>query len=416
MIQPPDGEGIPGEVNIDWYKTAVDSLQPDRFQNVRPLHEKCRHDDSPVLVAYDVHSKKDMMLQVFTSKPEYKRVKECCTRCFKLRGNAMSHPLSPGSVGSPASPKSMAMSPGSRGEPKLCKILEVHCDEEAQQWCVVIEPPSNDKSGSTLEAKMRTGPLEKGKIRQAFIRAARGVQSLHRAGLVHNAICPQNIIKCEDGLKLGNYAGLQRQGEERRSTGPGHSLFSPERALAEDQKHPLKCDFATDVWYLGLLLHELVSGVTWDAGRPRTEVVQELLSSDVVPLGALHSLGDEEEAVEVRSLVARMMAKHPMQRPVVDVIVQEAIAKLYVDHDLETDDCCSMPPSPVHSLKASPLKTGCGVGPVSRSPRGECNAIEESWGGVRGSDHSAAGNKVATHEEDSRRNSPATCACRCIIS
>ena len=55
--------------------------------------------------------------------------------------------------------------------------------------------------------------------------------------------------------------------------------------------------------------------------------------------------GDSQEAEDVRSLISRMLTKHPMQRPVVDIVVQDAIAKLYVEHDLEPE--ASPPPSPM---------------------------------------------------------------------
>jgi len=167
----------------------------------------------------------------------------------------------------------------------VCKILEAHADAEAEQWCVVMEPAVHEKGGECLEALLRKGPLDKGKIRQAFIRTARAVQSLHRAGLVHNAISPHNILACKSGFKLGNFSGLQRQSEElRRHAG---SRCSPERALAEHTGQTLKCDFATDVWCLGLLLHELASGVVWDAGREGEELAEELLKGEVRPSSLL---------------------------------------------------------------------------------------------------------------------------------
>merc|ERR1719231_157182 len=174
-------------------------------------------------------------------------------------------------------------------------------------------------------------------------------------------------------MKLGNFAGLQRQGEERRTNGPGHSLHSPERALAERVDHPLKCDFATDVWCLGLLLHELVSGTKWDAGRPASDVMQELLAADVARLPALNDLGESQEAEDVRSLIARMLTKHPMQRPVVDIVVQDALSKLYLEHDLEPPQPeASPPPSPVSPVGrqrlASPPPHRPGASTVEDNP------------------------------------------------
>jgi len=411
VIQPAEGEGIPGEVNIEWYKTALDALLPDRFHQVRPLHDKCApEDECPVLVAFDKQTRADVMLQVFTTKEEYKRVSECALRCCKLKGGCFfGAPCSPGS---PLSPSRKAPD-----ELMICRITEVHADAEAEQWCVLMEPTINDKGPETLEALLRNGPLEKGKIRQAFIWAARAVQSLHHAGLVHNAICTQNMLRVKRGMKLGNYAALQRQGEERRTNGPGHNLCSPEKALAEDMDFPLKCDFATDVWCLGLLLHELVSGTAWDAGRPAREVLQELLAGEVVQLPALDVLGDSQEAEDVRSLISRMLTKHPMQRPVVDIVVQDAIAKLYVEHDLEPE--ASPPPSPMSPARkhcASPPAQRPGLGDSADSPvcsphTGCEDEPRETW-----ADGPATTGKFlnASNSSDPERPPPA-CQCRCSV-
>ena len=46
---------------------------------------------------------------------------------------------------------------------------QVHADAEAEQWCVLMEPTINDKGPETLEALLRNGPLEKGKVRALIV-------------------------------------------------------------------------------------------------------------------------------------------------------------------------------------------------------------------------------------------------------
>lgn len=122
----------------------------------------------------------------------------------------------------------------------ICDVVAISGDPKQLQWCAILETGSE-----TLDAMIRKrGQLDKGEVRQAFIRVARGVQALHRAGLVHNAVCAQNVIRVSSGVKLGNYAALQRQSEKQRQGGPGHTLCSPERALAESSHTTLTCDFA----------------------------------------------------------------------------------------------------------------------------------------------------------------------------
>ena len=60
----------------------------------------------------------DVMLQIFITKEEYKRVTECATRCCKLK--LKNGPMTPGSPGSPS-----RVGGAGRGEPMVCKITEV---------------------------------------------------------------------------------------------------------------------------------------------------------------------------------------------------------------------------------------------------------------------------------------------------
>ena len=294
----------------------------------------------------------------------------------------------------------------------------MHADPEAEQWCVVMESTAQVNGGETLEMLMRKGVPEKGKIRQAFIRVCRAVQSLHHAGLVHNAICAHNVIDVKSGMKLGNFSKLQRQGENTRMGGT-KSPCSPERSMAEHNSSSLKCDFATDVWALGLLLHELCSGVVWDAGRPPIVLSEELLDSDLVLLPALDDkLEGDEEGEAVKALVRRMLTKHPMQRPVVDVILQEAIQNLYVEHELDTVATLGpplAPPSPKRERVASPplqrptsSSVSSSSSPVMQLLPDACEGAVDpaaDWDGLSAK-HGIEGTRV---EEP-----PPACDCRCV--
>merc|ERR1712093_892138 len=145
IITPAEGEGIPGEVNIEWYKTVLEGLQPDRFQSIRLLHDKCRHDESPVLVAHDKGQNEAVMLQVFTTKEEFRRTYECATRCCNLHiEHTAAIPVTPGSPGGCYSPISPSSS--TNREPWVCCITEVHSDAAVRQWCAVFEAHRGEKS------------------------------------------------------------------------------------------------------------------------------------------------------------------------------------------------------------------------------------------------------------------------------
>jgi len=413
VIQSLEGEGIPGEVNIEWYKTALDAIQPDRFQGVRLLHEKCRHDESPMLVAQDTSmaTRPQVMLQVFTTHEEFARARDCAVRCCECPVPAClaSSPRSPKYAASPSKCRSPSRQnselSGFEDDSGVCCIHEVHGNSTLQQWCVVMEPNMGTKGGDTLDARLRRGLLSKGEARRVFLHTARGVQALHRAGLVHNAICPQNIISVKNGMKLGNFAALQRQGEERRQSGPGHSLSSPERALACQMRQPFLVDFATDVWCLGLLLHELICGEPWPGLRTQREIDDDLLESAAVSLPAVPVGEEGSEDALAKALLTRLLAKHPAQRPVVDVVLSDAVATLFPSCELDHPEPSSpTTPASKRSASSSPPAKRPSVSPSHSPVRGSCEEGPPA----------RVLKDVAEAEQTETPERP-VCECRCLL-
>eukprot|EP00658_Telonema_sp_P-2_P026194 TRINITY_DN2056_c0_g1_i17.p1 TRINITY_DN2056_c0_g1~~TRINITY_DN2056_c0_g1_i17.p1 ORF type:complete len:164 (-),score=31.96 TRINITY_DN2056_c0_g1_i17:652-1143(-) len=127
----------------------------------------------------------------------------------------------------------------------------------------------------------------------------------------------KSVLKCQSGYKLGDYSTLQRHGELANSAStahPGH--LSPEYKRAAEENVTRKCDFATDVWCLGALLSELLLG--------------KLPSQE-----EMSTVGTFEEVVgeEVAAMLCRMLEPEPRVRPVIDVVLQEAIKCLYLPDD-----------------------------------------------------------------------------------
>jgi hypothetical protein len=164
-----------------------------------------------------------------------------------------------------------------------------------------------------LEREIRLAPLEA--LRLA-IQVASGLGAAHRRGLVHRDVKPENVLLDEDGRGLLTDFGIARDIESLRDAGVQWTLAStglpigtPEY-MAPEQLQGLAADQRVDVYALGVVLYEMLTGrVPFDAALP-AEVAALVLTQPPVPPS------DYNEGVrpELEQVVLRAMAKHPDDR------------------------------------------------------------------------------------------------------
>ncbi len=136
----------------------------------------------------------------------------------------------------------------------------------------------------------------------------------HRAGIVHRDVKPSNIIVCPDGLtaKLLDF-GVARVGDgdpaSLARTQVGQLLGTP-RYMSPEQALGLPVDHRSDLFSLGVVLYEMVTGkVAFPGGSLATLAIQ-IAQEKVAPIG--EATGDCPAGL--RAIIDRLLAKKPEQR------------------------------------------------------------------------------------------------------
>ncbi len=149
--------------------------------------------------------------------------------------------------------------------------------------------------GETLEARLSKGPLPVRDALRIAAEVASAAAHAHRAGVAHRDLKPANVFLCDDGRTKVLDFGLAHAFGHRRERGGTSGYMAPEQleGAPEDER--------TDVWAIGALLFEMLTGELPFASEGALRRPPPDLSVPGLPaLGAL---------------VRRMLATRPVDRP-----------------------------------------------------------------------------------------------------
>jgi hypothetical protein len=140
---------------------------------------------------------------------------------------------------------------------------------------------------------------------------ARGLAHAHGQGIIHRDIKPANLMLTADGLvKIMDFGLARRDSDSVVMTTTGQVMGTP-AYMSPEQARAQAVDFRTDLFSLGVVAYEILSGRRPFPGNTWSEVFEALTRSEPVPLG--DAAPDVPE--RVRRLVAMLLARDPSGRP-----------------------------------------------------------------------------------------------------
>ncbi|MDV3128138.1 protein kinase [Mycobacterium sp. 21AC1] len=138
------------------------------------------------------------------------------------------------------------------------------------------------EGGTLRELLTERGPMPPHAVAAVLAPVLSGLAVAHRAGLVHRDIKPENVLISDDGeVKIADF-GLVRAVAEAKITSTSVILgtaayLSPEQVSTGD------ADPRSDVYAVGILIYELLTGVTPFTGDSALAVAYQRMDNDVRP-------------------------------------------------------------------------------------------------------------------------------------
>jgi serine/threonine-protein kinase len=189
--------------------------------------------------------------------------------------------------------------------------------------------------GETLARRLaRLGALPVPEALTLVRELAQALGAAHARGIYHRDIKPENVILTRDGsAKLADF-GIARLAEgprDARETAAG-LIFGTPHYMSPEQAAGQRQDGRSDVYGLGVLLFELLSGAPPYLGASATHVLAAHLLSPVPRLPAQGPHGPIPPALA--DLVAQMMAKNAAERPATMANVEAALDAVLAGQEL----------------------------------------------------------------------------------
>jgi serine/threonine protein kinase/tetratricopeptide (TPR) repeat protein len=187
------------------------------------------------------------------------------------------------------------------------RICTIHDIDETRDGQLFIAMAFYD--GETLKKRLQRGRISVGQAVEIANQVAEGLEKAHSAGIIHRDIKPANLMLTGRNEVVILDFGLAKLAGDLTLTRPGSSVGTP-HYMSPEQTRGDKLDPRTDLWSLGIVLFEMLTGERPFAGDDHVSVARAILDDDPK---ALRHLGIDVPA-ELAATVCRLLEKDPGRR------------------------------------------------------------------------------------------------------
>jgi serine/threonine protein kinase/tetratricopeptide (TPR) repeat protein len=194
----------------------------------------------------------------------------------------------------------------------ICAIHEIDETADGQLFISMAH-----YEGETLKERIKRGPLAALEAIRIAAQIGQGLVEAHSKGIIHRDIKPANIMITKDGIaKILDFGLAKLAGQVRLTRAPSTlgtvAYMSPEQASGKE------VDERSDIWSLGVVLFEMLTGQLPFRGDYEQAMVYSILNEEAASLGGVRP----DAPKELQSVVAKALEKAPdaRYRRVIDML------------------------------------------------------------------------------------------------
>src|SRR5258707_8523189 len=182
-----------------------------------------------------------------------------------------------------------AHSASTLSHPNVCVIHEVGETEDDRHYIAM-----EYVDGVTLRQHMTETGLKLSEVLDVAVQVASGLAAAHEVGVMHRDIKPENIMLRRDGYVKVLDFGLAKLTEQpttdvtaaaqARVTTDTGVVMGTSSYMSPEQARGLAVDARTEIWSLGVVIYEMVTGEAPFKGETTSDVIVSILDREPQPL------------------------------------------------------------------------------------------------------------------------------------